>query len=81
MNQIQVIYFLFKTFLRNSFVLGIFTLNHDVDSNNNSKNLYADEDLYDQRVVYTDAQRNFLDMSCVKIAEQLTIIDAVCLGK
>jgi hypothetical protein len=76
-----LILFFVKTFLQNSFVLGIFTLNHDVDSNNNSKNFYVDEDLYDQKMVHTDAQRNFLDMSYVKIAEQLTIIDAVCLGK
>jgi hypothetical protein len=43
----------------------------EVDSNNNSKNFHTDEFNY-------DTQMNILDLSHVILAEQLTIIDAVC---
>ncbi|CAF0925830.1 unnamed protein product [Adineta steineri] len=49
---------------------------NDVDNNNNSRTSYTDELLYNQKGFGTSAQRNFLDMSSVKIAEQLTIVDA-----
>ncbi|CAF4438749.1 unnamed protein product, partial [Adineta steineri] len=54
----------------------ISTSTNDVDNNNNSRTSYTDELLYNQKGFGTSAQRNFLDMSSVKIAEQLTIVDA-----
>lgn len=62
--------------------LDLFSSSHDVDKNNNhdhqSKSVFTDDDLYSQRNVDSDARKNFLDMSSIRIAEQLTIVDAVC---
>jgi hypothetical protein len=50
---------------------------HDVDNNNNnSKNFHTHNN---PSAFDNHTSRNFLDMSHVMIAEQLTIADAVCL--
>ncbi|CAF3612296.1 unnamed protein product [Rotaria sordida] len=53
----------------------IFTFTQDIDNNNNSKNLHSD-DIYNQKGFDWNTPRNFLEMSHVVIAEQLTIFDA-----
>ncbi|CAF1169569.1 unnamed protein product [Adineta ricciae] len=63
----------------------LFSLSHNVDNNNNhdhqSKLVFTDEYLYSQRNVDSDARKNFLDMSNIRIAEQLTIVDAELLKR
>ncbi|UJR21204.1 hypothetical protein I4U23_024301 [Adineta vaga] len=61
---------------------------NDVDNNNNNNNnnnkskfSYTDESLYNPRSVDSDARKNFLDMSNIRIAEQLTIVDAELLKR
>ncbi|CAF1240781.1 unnamed protein product [Adineta ricciae] len=63
----------------------LLSLSHNVDNNNNhdhqSKLVFTDEYLYNQRNVDSDARKNFLDMSSIRIAEQLTIVDAELLKR
>ncbi|CAF3309725.1 unnamed protein product [Rotaria socialis] len=53
----------------------MFTLTHDIDNNNNSKNLFTDN-IYNQKGLEHSIPKNLLEMSHVMIAEQLTIVDA-----
>jgi hypothetical protein len=68
---LSVLFFYFKIL----FILDIFTGISEVDNNNNnhSKNLQTDEFLYNY-----ETHMNIHELSHVIIAEQLTIIDAVC---
>ncbi|CAF2104643.1 unnamed protein product [Rotaria magnacalcarata] len=53
----------------------MFTLTHDIDNNNNSKNLLTDN-VYNKKGLEYSIPKNLLEMSHVMIAEQLTIVDA-----
>ncbi len=52
--------------------------NHELDTTINNNNSSKDISLYNQKGFDYLTPWNFLDMSSTTIAEQLTIVDAVC---